>query len=341
MKIAIISTLWEPASQTSTGGTGVFVGSLTDELVKRGHNVTLFASGNSKTSAKIESITDTHFINGFSDPLEYLNIANAFRNHKKFDIIHCNTSFRSLPFSDLVSTPSLHTLDYGEFFDHEKKVINQYKDTANFVTISKTIQSLINVNWQGYIYHGIDIKKFPFENNKQNYLLFLARLTPQKGPDIAIQIAKKIGMKLILAGKKSTADQQYLSEKVEPFIDNNQIKYIGEADFKTKIDLLKNAECLLHPLDKNYIEAFGITLIESMACGTPVVAFNRGAVSEVIEDNKTGFVVDTAKEMIKAIKNINKISKEACRKRVEENFTVKKMTDGYEKIYKKLINSAT
>lgn len=335
MKIALISTLWEPASIESTGGTGAFVGYLAEELVRRGHQVTLFASGNSKTSAKLESIAETHFTNGFSDPLEYLNIANAFRKSENFDIIHCNASFRSLVFSDLAKTPSIHTLDYGEFFDHEKKVIEKYRN-ANFVTVSKTIQNFLNVNWEGIIYHGIDIEKFPFQEKKQDYLLFLGRLSPQKGPDIAIRAAKKLGIKLILAGKKSSIDAKYLTEKVEPFIDNHQIKYIGEADFPTKIELFKNALCLLHPI--NYIEAFGITLIESMACGTPVIAFNQGAVSEVIENKKTGFVVETEKEMVEAIKNIKSISKKACRERVEEKFTVEKMTDGYEELYAKIIN---
>ncbi|TRZ78404.1 glycosyltransferase family 4 protein [bacterium] len=335
MRIAIVSTLWEPVSYTSTGGTGAFVGYLTEELVKRNHDVTLFASGNSKTSAKLESITDTHFVNGFSDPLEYLNIANAFSKSSNFDIIHCNNSFRSLIFSDLIKTPSIHLLDYGELFDHEKKVIEKYKNTANFVTISKAMQKLIDVNWQEYIYHGIDLKRFLFNADKQDYLLFLARLTPQKGPDVAIRVAKKLGMKLILAGKKSDVDKKYLSEKVDPFIDNDQIKYIGEANFETKIELLKNAQCLLHPIDVN--EAFGITLIEAMACGIPVISFDRGAISEVIEDKKTGFIVKTEGEMIDAIKNIDKISKEDCRKRVEENFTVEKMTDGYEKIYTEII----
>jgi len=337
MKIALVSTLWEPASHTSTGGTGAFVGYLAEELVNRGHDVTLFASGNSKTSAKLESVTDTHFVNGFSDPLEYLNIANAFRQSEKFDIIHCNNLSRSLVFSDLTKTPSIHLLDYGEFFDHEKKVIEKYKDTANFVTISKAMQNLIDVDWQGYVYHGIDLKRFPFNENKEDYLLFLARLTPQKGPDVAIRIAKKLGMKLILAGKKLPTDKKYLSEKVDPFIDGDQIKYMGEAEFDTKVKLFQNARCLLHPLAKNYIEAFGITLIEAMACGTPVISFNRGAIPEVIEDKKTGFIVETEEGMIDAVKNIDKISKEDCRKRVEENFTVEKMTDGYEKLYSNII----
>ncbi len=336
MRIALVSTLWEPVSCVSTGGTGVFVGYLAEELVKRGHKITLFASGNSKTFAELESIADTHFVSGFSDPLEYLNIANAFRNANKFDIIHCNVNFRSVIFSDLVKTPSIHTLDYGEFFDHETIVLEKYKNTAKFVTISKAMQNMIAVDWQGYVYHGIDIKRFPFNEDKQDYLLFLARLTPQKGPDVAIRVAKKLGMKLILAGKKSPVDKQYLTEKVDPFVDNDQIKYVGEADFSTKIELLKNASYLLHPV--SYIEAFGITLIEAMACGTPVIAFNRGAIPEVIKDGETGFIVNNEEEMIEAIKRTSLIDRKKCREHVEKNFTVEKMTDEYEKIYKKVIN---
>lgn len=335
MKIAIVSKLWEPTSPQSTGGTGSSVGFLAEELIKRGHDITLFASSDSTDKAKLISvISSSEFRSNYSEPLEYLNISQAFDKKRKFDIIHCHTEYKSL-FFDNTDAPVLHTIRYGEFFEHEQKVLNNYKN-YNFASISKFIQTLLpKLNWIGNIYNGIDIKKFPFQEKKQNYLLFLARMSPQKGPDIAIKIAKKLGIRLILAGKKSPADKEYLAKKVEPFIDTGQIKYLGEADFETKINLLKNALCLLHPISVN--EAFGITLIESMACGTPVIAFNKGAVSEVIENNKTGFVVETEEEMISAIKNIGSISKKTCRRRVEKNFTVEKMTDGYEEIYRKII----
>jgi len=340
MKIGIVSKLWEPTCPKSTGGTGSSVGTLVESLAKRGHNVTLFASSDSTKKVNlISNVSSSDFRNNYSESLEYFNIAQAFDKKWDFDIIHCHTEYKSLFFDNIEKTPVLHTIRYGEFFDHEKQVLNYYKN-RNFAGISQFVKQMLpELNWQGIIYNGIDLNLFPFNENKQDYLLFLARLTPQKGPDVAIRVAKKLGMKLILAGKKSCVDKKYLSEKVDPFIDNDQIEYVGEANFETKINLLKNAQCLLTPLAKNYIEAFGITLIEAMACGTPIVSLGGGAISEVIKDQETGFIVKTEDEIIEAVKNIDKISKEACRKRVEENFTVEKMTNGYEKLYNKIVNS--
>jgi len=164
--------------------------------------------------------------------------------------------------------------------------------------------------------------------------LFLARLSSQKGPDVAIRVAKKLGKKLIIAGKRADSDAAYLAEKVDPYIDGEQIRYVGEVDFPTKINLYSKAACLLHPI--NYIEAFGMTLIESLACGTPVIAFDKGAISEVIETGKTGFVISSEDEMLESIKNLAKIDPLLCRQTVEERFTVAKMAQGYEKLYKEI-----
>lgn len=336
MKIAIVSKLWEPTTPTSTGGTGASIGYLCHELKKRGHELTLFASSDSTQEVKLVGGRDSSlFRQQYSEPAEFLNISQAFCRQQEFDIIHCNNEYKSLFFGAASSTPSLHAVRYGEFFADELDVFERYR-YLNFVGISQAVKKLLpNLNWRGLVYNGLDIEKFPYRENKEDYLLFLARLSPQKGLDTAIRVAKKLGRKLIIAGKKVASDAAYLAEKVEPYIDGEQIKYIGEVDFATKINLYSRASCLLHPVD--YIEAFGMTLIESLACGTPVVAFNRGAISEVIETGKTGFVVNNEDEMVEAVQNLAAIKPLDCRRRVVENFTAEKMAAGYEQIYKEIL----
>lgn len=336
MKIAIVSKLWEPTAPDSTGGTGASVGYLCHELKKRGHEVTLFASSDSTKEVKLVGGRDSNlFRQQYSEPAEFLNISQAFDRRHEFDIIHCHNEYKSLFLGTASQTPSLHTVRYGEFFTDELAVFDRYRH-LNFAGISQTVKDLLpNLNWRGVVYNGLDASKFKFRDNKEDFLLFLARLSPQKGPDAAIRVAKNLGRKLVIAGKKAPADAAYLAEKVDPFIDGNQIKYVGEVDFATKVALYSQAACLLHPI--NFIEAFGMTLIESMACGTPVVAFNKGAISEVIENGKSGFVVNNEEEMIEAIKSLSAIRPQDCRQRVEESFTVDKMAAGYEKIYQDLL----
>ncbi len=335
MKIAVVSKLWEPTTPESTGGTGASVGYLCHELKKMGHEVTLFASSDSTQEVKLVSVKDSgSFRSQYSEVAEFLNISQAFDKRRDFDVIHCNNEHKSLFFGAVSSTPSLHAVRYGEFFSDELNVFERYRH-LNFVGISEAVKKMLpELNWRGIVHNGLDIDKFPYNGNKEDYLLFLARLSSQKGPDVAIRVAKKLGKKLIIAGKRADSDAAYLAEKVDPYIDGEQIRYVGEVDFPTKINLYSKAACLLHPI--NYIEAFGMTLIESLACGTPVIAFDKGAISEVIETGKTGFVISSEDEMLESIKNLAKIDPLLCRQTVEERFTVAKMAQGYEKLYKEI-----
>ena len=336
MKIAIVSKLWEATAPDSTGGTGASVGYLCHELKKRGHEVTLFASSDSTRQVELCGGQDSaSFRRQYSEPAEFLNISRAFDRRFKFDLIHCNNEYKSLFFGAASSTPSLHAVRYGEFFSDELAVFDQYRH-LNFVGISRAIKNMLpDLNWRGLVYNGLDVDQFPYRAEKEDYLLFLGRLSPQKGPDAAIRVAKKSGRKLIIAGKRSASDTAYLNEMVDPYIDGDQIRYIGEADFRTKIDLYSRAAALLHPI--NCTEAFGMTLIEAMACGTPVLAFNRGSIPEVIDNGKTGFIVNSEEEMIGAVKSLAGIQARDCRRRVEENFSVEKMADGYERIYREML----
>ena len=336
MKIAIVSKLWEATEPESTGGTGAVAGYLVEELVRRGHEVSLFATSDSRTSAQlIPGPGAAEFRKNYSEAQEFLNISSAFDRRDNFDIIHCHNDYKSLFFGAASQTPSLHSVQYGEFFADELAVFEKFKH-LNFVGISQAIQKMLpQLNWRGLVYNGLDTRRFSYQENKEDYLLFLGRLSPQKGVSVAIQIAKRLNRRLLIAGKKSEQDAEYLRRQVDPFIDGTKIKYMGEVGFDKKVDLLSRAACLLHPV--NILEAFGMTLIEAAACGTPVIAFDQGAIPEIIINGETGFIVNNEEEMVRAVGELKKISARNCRQRVENNFTAEKMAEGYEEIYRKLI----
>ncbi|MCD4694294.1 glycosyltransferase family 4 protein [bacterium] len=338
MKIAIISKLWEETTPFSSGGTGASIGALVNGLVDKGHELTLFATGNSKTKAqKLISVREKPYRDDYSEIHEYENIAEAFRRYKDFDIIHCAVEQKSVLFGDLVSTPSLHSIRYGEFFDHELKLLKKYKN-LNFVCNSKAIKKLLPfLNWKGFVYNGISLDDFSYSDKKGDYFLFLGRLSEQKGVDIAIKLARKLNKKLVLAGKLVERDSEFTKKYIEPFINNKNIIYKGEVLGKKKIDLLKNAHCLIQP--NRFFEACSNSILEALACGTPVVTVDIGSNKEIVKHGKTGFVVENERELLKAIKNIDKIDRKDCRESIEKNFSLEKMVEGYEKIYEKIINN--
>ncbi|MFA7365347.1 MAG: glycosyltransferase family 4 protein [Patescibacteria group bacterium] len=338
LRIAIVSKLWEETSPDSRGGTGSSVGYLVNGLVDRGHHVTLFATGNSKTKAQeLVSVRKKHYAGDYSEVHEYENISEAFNRAKDFDIIHCAVEQKSVIFSDLVKTPSLHSIRYGEFFDQEKNLLKKYKH-LNYVGISKYVKKMLPfLNWQGVVYNGIDVDNFKHKKEKGDYLLFLARVSPQKGIDVAIKAARKLNMKLIIAGKTSDTDKEFLDKHFYPFIDNEQIIYLGEVLGEKKKNLLKNALCLIQP--NRIVEAFGNSLVEAMASGVPVVAYNKGAIGELIKNGKTGYAVDNFSEMISALKKVDKINKQDCLERVEKMFSADKMVDSYIDLYFKIIKN--
>lgn len=316
---------------------------LSEELVKRGHKVTVFVPSDSKTSAKIApgwiSSTDNRFKKYKFGSKERYNIfvnycRNVLSQAENFDIIHVHDLFLgTFRFLKDIKTPVLGTFHNPRFYKKDKKFSN-----VMFAGISqRQIDNNPGFNFIGKVYNGIPYQIYPFNKKPKNYLFFMGRISPEKGVLEAIKVAKKTKRRLFIAGPIPPHHKSYVKKVLEEIKKNKNIKYLGLIrGFKKKVEYLKNALSLLAPI--KWEEPFGLVMVEAMACGTPVIAFNRGAVPEVVENGKTGFIVDNVWQMAKIIEDIPKISREECRKWVEKNFTVKKMTDGYEEIYKKIIS---
>jgi glycosyltransferase involved in cell wall biosynthesis len=354
MRIAQVAPLWFALPPKKFGGTELVAYNLSEELVRRGHQVTVFASGDSKVSGKLISAWPKHIVKERikSEVIPWnnthftlLNLYEAFSRADEFDIIHVheNSSILSGFFIDLVKTPVVSTL-HNPFIGEESKdkwaTFNKFRK-HNYISISNAHRksAKLKLNFVGTVYNGIDLEKYKFqEKPKGDYLVWLGRIYPNKGVAEAIKIAKRANKKLILAGniaKNSPVSCNYFEQKIKPQFRKGKVEYIGEVNLSQKIKLLKNAFAFLNPIQ--WEEPFGLVMIEAMACGTPVIAFNRGAAPEIVKNNKTGFIVKNEKEMINAIKKINKIKRKDCRSHIEKNFSVEKMTIEYEKIYKKLI----
>lgn len=336
MKIAIVAKLWERTDPRSTGGTGVSIGNLVNGLVGRGHHITLYATGDSKTRAqKLVSVRPRPYAGDYSELHEYENIAAAFRDHARFDLIHCAVEHKSVIFGGLTPTPSLHSIRYGEFFAQEKALLKKHRQ-LDFVANSRAlIERYPFLNWRGYVHNGIDADRFPYQGKPGGYLLFLGRVTPQKGADIAIAAAKRTGKRLIIAGKTEAVDREYLDQRVFPLVDGKQIIYLGPVGFRAKLKLLRHAGVLLHP--NRVFEACSNTLLEAMACGTPAVAFDRGSNRELIEPGVSGYLVRTEAALAGAIAKALVLGRARCRSHVRKNFSIERMVEGYERIYASLI----
>ena len=359
MKIVQIAPFEESVPPKKYGGVELVIYNIVQELVKKGHQVYLIASGDSQTKAKLLSVFPKNLRTYTEaqdmktrDSLKFIGVGKILEHLKNIDadIIHNHLGWRLLPFSPIIKMPIVTTLHGPLYIDYQKLVYGKFKKN-NYVSISKNQREPFpSLNYVGNVYNGIDTSIFPFNKTPKNYLAFLGRMSPEKGPVEAIKIAKKAKMELIMAAKVDVVDKKYFEEQVKPLIDGKQIKFIGEVNHKGKIKLLKNAKALIAPIQ--WREPFGLFLIEPMACGTPIIAFNRGSVSEIIKDGKTGFIVapfnkkakPNIEGFVKAIKKIYQMPETEykkmrynCRKHVEKNFSLEKMTSEYEKLYYKVL----
>lgn len=341
MRIAQIAPLWECVPPKAYGGTELIVYLLCEEYVKQGHEVTLFATGNSSCSATLEPIIDNSMRElDIKYPIYYelQSISKILERCKDFDIIHNHIGFHLLPFANLIDVPIVTTM-HGAFIIQEEIEFYQNYNNNSLVSISNSQRAgAPDLNYISTVYNGIQVEKYPFEakySNDEPYLAFLGRFSEEKGPHLAIKLAKETGWKLIMGGKVDRADTIFYEKEVKPHIDNKQIIYIGELQHNEKCKLLKNAYATLHPV--TWPEPFGLVMAESMACGTPVLALNNGSIPEVIANGKTGYIENNINNLIKRVKDIKKIDRYACREHVEKNFSAKKMAEEYLSVYKKII----
>lgn len=353
LKIAQVAPLWFPVPPKKYGGTERIISYLTEELVKRGHNVTLFASGDSKTEAKLFSITQKSlFEKGIlwgNWHWNNLNHSIAFERAEKFDIIHCHWVILGANFQRFVKTPVIHTLH--NIPDPDSTAWEVYKYYRNdlqaiYVSNSEMKDSLVKVKHSYVVYNGIDISDLKFHKKGGDILVWSGRIRRDKGPDKAIKIAQKIKRKLLLAGKvqEVAEDKLFFKESIKPNL-NDKIRYIGEIEQKQFSSFFGNAKALIFPL--RWEEPFGLIVAEANACGTPVITYARGAMPELIQDGFNGFLVkpDDINGMVKAVRKVYDLPENEyqkirlnCRKHVEDNFTVEKMVDGYEKVYQQILD---
>jgi glycosyltransferase involved in cell wall biosynthesis len=347
MKIAQIAPLFERVPAKKYGGTERVVHALTEELVRMGHEVTLFASGDSITSAKLVSVQPHSLresgvdIGNIYQPTGWLllHLGLPYTLQDEFDIIHDHHNRISLPTANLSKTPVIVTVHDPLNVDQSAVALMESMDTINYVSISHAQQTPApHLNWVGNVYNGTLSGKYPFSEKPGKYLLFVGRMSERKGVHFAIEAAKKLNMPLIIAAKLDEADKgnhEYYHKHVEPHL-SDQIRWVGEVDEEERNQLMSNALCLLHPV--NFMEPFGLTLPEAMACGCPVVAFNKGSIPEIIKDGKTGFVVENVDQMVEAVKKIHTISRIYCRIYAFTHYNPRRMAEEYLTVYQQILN---
>ncbi len=309
---------------------------LTEELVRLGLDVALFATGDSETRAKLFSVCPRGYEEDRSmDPKvwESLHVANCFERASDFDIIHNNFDFLPLTYSKLVRTPVLTTI-HG--FSSEKiiEVYKKYDESAFYVSISDSDRSPV-LSYEKTIHHGIDLENFTYrENPKGGYLLFFGRFHKDKGAKEAVEISKMTGKKLLMAG--IVQDSDYFERCVRPFLCKGKVEYMGSVGPEKRDELLGNADALVHPI--NFDEPFGLSVVEAMACGTPVIAFKRGSMPEIIEDGRTGFLVSDVRQASDSVFKLDKIKRSECRKVSQERFSKSRMALNYIEVYRQILD---
>jgi glycosyltransferase involved in cell wall biosynthesis len=340
MKIALLAPIAEKIPPTAYGGTEAVVYTLAEELHKRGHDVTLFAAGDSEVSCKLVPIAEksigSKMAESTRDALTLIAIAEAVGHFQrdKFDIVHNHTGARALLLKSLIPSPMVTTLHDPPNSQRERRLFREFK-LMPFISISKAERRLAPLlRYSATIYHGIAAEKFNPSYEPGEYLAFLGRFSPVKGPKEAIEIAKRTGNVLKMAGKINDFERDYFETEIKPHIDGKQIIMLGEANHQQKVELLRGAKALLSPI--HWEEPFGLVNVEAYACGTPVIAMRHGALPELIVQGKTGFLCRSTNEMVAAVGKLDKIDRRACREFVEKKFSVERMISAHERLYKRL-----
>lgn len=340
MRIAQIAPLHERVPPRLYGGTERVVSFLTEELVRQGHDVTLFASGDSQTSARLIRCCDMalRFNPAVRDALPYhlIMLDEVRRRIDQFDVLHFHVDLLHAPLMRDIAGRTLTTLHGRLDLPDLAPFYAAFRDLP-LASISNNQRGYLgNAHWLGTVYHGLPRDLLPFCPNPDGYLAFLGRISPEKRPDLAIEIATRSGMPLKIAAKVDRADQVYWETQIRPMVaDNPDVEFIGEISERGKADFLGGAAALLFPID--WPEPFGLVMIEAMACGTPVIAYRRGSVPEIVEENVSGFVVDTIEEAVTAVRRIEDLDRVKVRAEFERRFTAERMAHDYVGIYRQLL----
>jgi glycosyltransferase involved in cell wall biosynthesis len=332
-KIAVLSPVAWRTPPRQYGAWETVASNIAEGLVERGWDVTLFATADSITKAKLHAVIERGYEEDKSREakvVECLHISEVMEHADEFDLIHNNYDFLPLTYSRLIRTPILTTI-HGFSSDNIRRVYRKYKNDCYFVSISDSDRDP-ELPYLATVYNGIDLSNLTFRETGGDKLVFLGRIHPDKGTHLACETAKKSDMDLIIAG--IVQDENYFKEKVKPYVDGEQITYIGPVGPQERDVLFKQAYAVLHL--NELPERFGLVMAEAMAAGVPVIAYDRGSCREVVAGGKTGFLVSSVDDAVEAIGKIDSIDRRACRRRVEQNFSILKMVDGYENVYKEI-----
>jgi glycosyltransferase involved in cell wall biosynthesis len=338
MRIAQIAPLYESVPPALYGGTERVVSWLTEELVRLGHDVTLFASGDSLTTARLVPACPRALRLDLErvDQLAYhmVMLDQVFSEKDNFDVLHFHVDYLHFPISRREQIAHITTLHGRLDLPDLVPLYRHFRDMP-VVSISNAQRvPLPWANWQGTVHHGLPRDSFSRGGGEGGYLAFLGRTSPEKGLDQAIEIAKRTGMPLKIAAKIDRVDRPYFTTVIEPLLDHPLIEFIGEIGYPEKAAFLGEAAALLFPI--NWHEPFGLVMIEAMACGTPVIAYSLGSVPEVMQDGVTGFIVPDLESAVRAVKRIGEIDRKKCRRYFEQHFGAERMAQQYLKIYQRL-----
>jgi glycosyltransferase involved in cell wall biosynthesis len=335
MRIAMLAPISWRTPPRHYGPWELVTSLLTEALVAKGVDVTLFATADSETAGTLAAVVPT----GYSeDPtldakvMEMLHVSHVFERADEFDLIHNQADFVPLAFSRLVDLPQVTTI-HGFSSERIVPVFKRYEDRVHFVAISDADRHP-DLRYAATIHHGIPIGDFPFDAQGSDDLLFFGRIHPDKGAVDAIRVAQATGRNLTMCG--IIQDEGYYTRDVVPHVDGSQIVYRGPVGGDARVEALGKARALLHLI--HFDEPFGLSVVEAMACGTPVIAYNRGSMPELIEHGVTGFLVDSFDEAVAAVDRVGELDRAACRRAVEERFSVERMADSYLALYRSLVS---
>jgi glycosyltransferase involved in cell wall biosynthesis len=338
MRIAQIAPLYESVPPKHHGGTERVVSYLTEELVGLGHDVTLFASGDSVTRARLEPACpcalrlDEECVDHLAHHI--LMLENVMQRSSEFDLMHFHVDYLHFPLSRRQRTPQVTTL-HGRLTIRD--IVPLHREFRDMPVVSVSMaqrKPMYWANWQATVYHGLPEDLYRLRERPGDYLAFLGRISPGERVDRAIEIAQRVGMPLKIAAKVDAADRAYFEGAIKPLLRGRDVEYVGEIGDGEKEELLGGAYALLFPID--WPRPFGLVMIEAMACGTPVIAFRRGSVPEILEDGETGFIVDDLEDAVEAVPKVAGLDRRRCRKEFEERFTAERMARDYVGVYRKL-----